>query len=555
LRFNPAAIQLDTLRQQDAVIRNVGSAAVGPVRLVADQVRDPGGQAVFGPSLVVTPIEIATLNAGQERAVVLSLDGADAVQPGTYTVRLEARVATSVMASLAVDFRVADTSPMTPNRSISIVSGPASVRQGDVVSYAAEVRDSNDVVLPGEQVVWSVVPASAGLTQPDGRFVPYAASGARLIARSGGVADTLDVAITGRSLTGSYTSVGRGTESRRFSSDLWVTGGVAYTGTWGSRTVNGTTRFGNALFAWDVSDPAQPSLSDSVIVDARVVNDVKIRADGLLGVITHELSSDAQNGVTLLDLVDPLHPSVITRFTTTLETGVHNAWIDGDYAYLAVDGASPTSGMRVLDISDPQNPSIVAGFYAGSSFLHDVYVRDGLAFLSHWDAGLVIVDVGNGIEGGSPTSPVEVSRLRTAGGQTHNAWYWPAGGYVFVGEEDFNTPGVMHVVDVSDLRAPREVATFRVSGATPHNFWLDEARSVLFLAWYENGVRTLDVSGELLGELDRQGREIVGLDYGSGFGCPSSTSAATCTWAPQFDGGLLYLSDMNTGLWIFRPQF
>ena len=33
---------------------------------------------------------------------------------------------------------------------------------------------------------------------------------------------------------------------------------------------------------------------------------------------------------------------------------------------------------------------------------HDVYVRDGLAFLSHWDAGLIILDVGNGMAGGSP---------------------------------------------------------------------------------------------------------------------------------------------------------
>ena len=62
------------------------------------------------------------------------------------------------------------------------------------------------------------------------------------------------------------------------------------------------------------------------------------------------------------------------------------------------------------------------------------------AFLSHWDAGLIILDVGNGIAGGSPASPVEVSRIKTVGGQTHNAWYWPAAGYVFVGEENFGRP-------------------------------------------------------------------------------------------------------------------
>ncbi len=165
----------------------------------------------------------------------------------------------------------------------------------------------------------------------------------------------------------------------------------------------------------------------------------------------------------------------------------------------------------------------------------------------------MILDVGNGIKGGSPTNPVEVSRIQTAGGATHNAWYWPASGYVFVGEEDFETPGIMHVVDASNLESPREVATFRVSGATPHNFWLDENRAILYAAWYENGLQAIDVSGTLLGQLERQGREIASIQYGSGSRCVSGSE--TCTWAPQLHGGLIYASDMNTGLWVLEPNF
>ena len=198
---------------------------------------------------------------------------------------------------------------------------------------------------------------------------------------------------------------------------------------------------------------------------------------------------------------------------------------------------------------------MVAEFYAGSSFLHDIYVRDGLAFLSHWDAGLVILDVGNGMAGGSPTDPVEVSRVVTQGGQTHNAWYWPQAGYVFVGEEDFGTPGIMHVVDVRDMNSPFEVATFTVDGTTPHNFWLDEANAVLYLAWYAQGILAVDVSGELLGALDRQERGIASLRYGGPGGCPDDTSSATCTWAPQFHNGFVYVADMNSGLWVLEPQF
>ncbi len=552
LAFDPDVIQLDTLRQTGTVIRNVGTLPVGPIAMTPSSVRNAGGQTVAGPTLTVTPDDIATLNPGQERAIDLAIVGADALPAGPYQVQLEAQVQAAVFASVAVDFRIADP-PSGGSNNIVVVAGPANVRQGDVISYSAEVRDSTGMVIGGAPIQWSLAPSTAGLILSDGRMVGYGSGAAQVIARSGAAADTLTVTIASRSVAGSLAVVGRGPVNQRHTSDIWVHNGVAYTGTWGGRTVNDTTRFGNALFAWDVSDPAQPALRDSVIVDARVVNDVKIRSDGSLAVITHESASDARNGVTLLNLADPLHPTVITRFTATLETGVHNAWIEGDYVYLVVDGSSPTSGLRVLDISDPQNAQIVAGFYAGSSFLHDVYVRDGLAFLSHWNAGLVILDVGNGIAGGSPTNPVEVSRVLTAGGQTHNAWYWPDAGYVFVGEEDFGTPGMMHVVDVQSLLAPREVATFRVPGTTPHNFWLDESSGVLYLAWYDNGIRALDVMGELLGELDQQGREIVGLRYGAGSACPSSSGTGTCTWAPQLEGGFLYASDMNTGLWVFRP--
>jgi hypothetical protein len=148
---------------------------------------------------------------------------------------------------------------------------------------------------------------------------------------------------------------------------------------------------------------------------------------------------------------------------------------------------------------------------------------------------------------------VEISRIATAGGQTHNAWYWPAAGYVFVGEEDFDTPGLMHVVDVSDLFHPREVASYSVPGETPHNFWVDEERGILYAAWYSAGVRAVDVSGELLGALEQQEREIAVTRYGSDAGCRSVDG--TCAWAPQLHEGLLHVSDLNTGLWIFRPAF
>ena len=299
-----------------------------------------------------------------------------------------------------------------------IITGPSSARQGDLTAYTAEVRDADGTVVSEPTLIWSVEPSSAGLITEEGEFVGYASGSATIVVSANGVSDALQVTMDTRALSGSFGLVGRGIELDRFTSDIWVHGNYAYTGTWAVRGPG----LGNTLFVWDIGTPAAPVRTDLVKIDAITVNDVKVRADGAIAVITHENSGDGLNGITLLDLADPAHPTIITRYTDGLEAGVHNVWVEGSFVYAALDSSDPTTGgLAIIDISTPAAPRTVARFYAGSSFLHDVYVRDGLAFLSHWDAGLVILDVGNGVAGGSPSSPTEVGRIVTAGGQTHNA--------------------------------------------------------------------------------------------------------------------------------------
>ena len=63
-----------------------------------------------------------------------------------------------------------------------------------------------------------------------------------------------------------------------------------------------------------------------------------------------------------------------------------------------------------------------------------------------------------------------------------------------------SSAGDVHIVDVGDLSTPsswREVAVFRVPNAGTHNFVVDEARGILYAAYYDGGVRALDVRGDL----------------------------------------------------------
>ncbi|MDP9347900.1 MAG: hypothetical protein M3P24_01940 [Gemmatimonadota bacterium] len=363
--------------------------------------------------------------------------------------------------------------------------------------------------------------------------------------------------------------VGRGPVAASHTSDVWVFRGAngrdfAYTGTWGACA----GCYGDRMYAWDVTDPARPVLTDSVVVDARVVNDVKVNREGTLAVITREGASSRRNGIVILDLADPAHPKVASEYFETLTGGVHNTFIEGNLVYAVHNG---TADVHIIDVSNPRAAREVGRWglpQHPGKYLHDVWVKDGLAYLSYWDAGLVILDVGRGIKGGTPQKPQLVSqhqyRTRLWGqefGNTHVAFpYTNRAGksYVFVGDEifprdfdvkqgDVQPGGYVHVIDVSNLERPVEVARYEVPGAGVHNVWVEN--DTLYTAYYNAGLRAVDVSGDLRGDLRAQGREIAVL--------PTTDVRAFVpnrpfTWGPQPYRGLLFASDHNSGLWVAR---
>jgi hypothetical protein len=187
-------------------------------------------------------------------------------------------------------------------------------------------------------------------------------------------------------------------------------------------------------------------------------------------------------------------------------------------------------------------------------------------FVGLWDDGLAIWDLGGAGRGGTPEAPVPISTVRTVGGSVHNAWWFhnPAANerrYVFVGEEGpanlfSSSSGDIHVVDVSNLAQPREVAFYRVQGAGTHNFWMDEARGVLYAAYYNGGVRAIDVRGDLSAcastERSIDGRCDLGLmrrELATGL----TTGQAVSIWSVQYTGDAVYASDMLNGLWKLQP--
>jgi hypothetical protein len=284
------------------------------------------------------------------------------------------------------------------------------------------------------------------------------------------------------------------------------------------------------------------------------VSDLQVSADGRLLLFSAE--GGLAEGLHLYDLADPAHPAAQAQLR--IAGGVHTvtlADIAGRrYAFAARNPPAPA--LVIYDVTNPDSPGPAATVPIPPKYgIHDTFVRDGLAFVFAWDTGVLIFDVGNGIRGGSPRNPVEVSGVLPAtngipgGPAAHNGWWFhnPVSGerrYLFVGQEGplvvgAQSSGDIHVIDVSDLAAPKEVAFFHLDGAGTHNFWMDERRQILYAAYYNEGVVALDVSGELRGDLaDR----LIGRIRPGG-------ADGTYTWGVMLARGSVYAADMLTGLW------
>ncbi len=356
------------------------------------------------------------------------------------------------------------------------------------------------------------------------------------------------------------TVLGSGQVLDRYTGEVWVQGDVAYTTTWGDREA-----FGNAVKIWDVSGDI-PTLIDSLIVpNAVTLGDVQSSDDGQLLVVATEFSPGS---IVLYSLANPRKPQFITRYSTALtDPGVHTAnvaRVNGRlYAFLCVDIANTGSARLVIvDITDPTTPTQVFTQTMGAPFVHDTFVRDGILFIAVWDSGMKIWDIGGGGRGGTPANPVELSSFATTGGQAHNIWWYKNANtgekrYAFVGQEGPGAVGAfasgdIHVVDVSNLSAPREVAFFHVDGAGTHNFWVDEARGLLYAAYYNAGIRVIDITGDLSVcvpadrdllhrcDLSEMGREV---------GHALTEEAPVYVWGVQVAGGHVYASDMPNGIW------
>jgi hypothetical protein len=482
-----------------------------------------------------------------------------------------------------------------PARKIKFDISENQIRTGDVIKLNAEVLDGGNKVIDNipltfsysgkaihqtdnfinNQSTESIGRPASGLITQNGKFVADTPGIYTLTAQSSGFSASKKVKVVPRNVGKRLEVVGHGTISNHNTSDLWVWPGIGkHIGK--DFAVTGTHSADGEAYFWDISDPANMVIIDTIKVDARTVNDVKISEDGRVGVISREGASNRKNGLVILDVSDPFNVLIITEYNDNLTGGVHNVFIYEDHIYALSAGTR----YDIINISDPANPFRVGSYELDTPghSIHDVWVENGIAYSSNWSDGVHVVDVG-GIKQdersreksqfnpflaaagqGSPGNPVKLGNKTDPNGHNHAAFPFQSEStnkfFIITGDEWARSvpgseeriyQGGFHFIDFTDIKNPVESAIYQVPEVGSHNHWVEG--DTLFAGYYYGGIRILDISGELMGDLYAQGREIA---FFKGVDPDGSTANQTNVWGVIPYKGLIYFADLNNGLWAVR---
>ncbi|MBD3163476.1 MAG: hypothetical protein GF328_15340 [Candidatus Latescibacteria bacterium] len=130
----------------------------------------------------------------------------------------------------------------------------------------------------------------------------------------------------------------------------------------------------------DVSDPEDPF--EAAVYSAPDLNDVQV-----VGTYAYLASADWDGGFLVLDVEDPLNPTLIGQYSATGRF-FRDLFVLGDFAYVT----APSSDLLyVLQIADRTNPTELATYTPpGGTF--DVAAQDSLLYVADGSAGVLILE-------------------------------------------------------------------------------------------------------------------------------------------------------------------
>ena len=305
---------------------------------------------------------------------------------------------------------------------------------------------------------------------------------------------------------------------------------AGYSGIWGYTAPNGTELaiigvYDGTSFV-NVTDPANPV--EVAFIGHPGTIWTEIRTFGHYAYFSNDQSA---SGLGIVDLVDPLHP-VLVRFHTAFST-CHSLHMDTQTGYLYCNGCSSNRTFILNVGANPTNPPTVAIF--SDYYVHDSYSRDGIAYFA------AISDGALGIENfSSPPTFINQSFIQYPGAATHNCWLTDDSRYLLTTDE--TSGGHLKVWDVLDKTNPTQVSEFALPGddSIIHNVYV--RGNLAIASWYTAGLQIMDITNPFAPQR-------VGY-----YDTYPGTGGYEGAWGvyPYAASGNIYISDMSTGLYVFR---
>lgn len=481
-----------------------------------------------------------------------------AVRPGPVTVRASAG-ALSAERQYTVE--------ANPVRSLTLSITADQPKTGDVVEVSATAFDANGYKVPNVPFLYTFTAAvedtAVGQLAPaeldqQGRFVAQKAGDYQIIAVAPGLVAHRTVRVANRDVSERSRLVARIPVPSGSATDAFAwhaSDGRDYL-----LACGGSTR--GQVTVYDIADPSSPRAIDTLSVDAKTVVECLVDAETAIAAIVRQ----GPNGHSAISLVDASDPRAL-KPRGSMDDGLGS--VSGVAIYRRhILAVSDARRLDIVSMEDPTRPRRVASLDlaadAGTSNLPasmatDVWVNDGIAYVALGRRGVALVDVGNGRFGGSLAKPVRASGFHASFAWTHAAYGFKSrtGKWYVVTSEDLGSnearsgdsvsataPGFARIIDFTDPAHPEEVARYEVPEGGVQDLWLDGER--LYVAAQNGGVRVVDISADLKGNLYYQGREI------SRFAASDATAPAPNVVTVQAHAGIVVATDRNGGVWLLK---
>ena len=255
-------------------------------------------------------------------------------------------------------------------------------------------------------------------------------------------------------------------------------------------------------------------------------------------------------GLVIIDMSNlPTSASLVTVSNSYWQSS-HNIYIDEPNGRLYTAGAKDLNGnvnMMVFDLmANPADPTLIANVsLVNGGYIHDVYVRDHIAYCSHGYNGYAVYDLTD------PNNPIPMSSQNT-NGYNHSSWVTADGLHAFVAEEvptglplleiDLANVASNDIPVVHSFKEPLLAPTHMNN--TPHNPFI--VGDYLYLSYYEDGIVVFDIRDPL------NPVRVAHYDTSSN----SSYTGYNNVWGcyPFLPSGKILASDRSTGLYVLEAN-